>query len=96
LWRNDSGLISESLGQQNGGFAGNAAAAFQLGTDWHVAAIGDYNGDAIDDLLMQNTSGQIAEYLGHADGTFAANAAINANPGIQWHVQDPFVHDPFA
>jgi hypothetical protein len=97
LWRNDDGTMRDWIAQTDGTFVGNAAHFdANPGADWHVVGIGDYNGDAIDDLLFQNSSGQVAEWVGQADGSFAVNANVNTNPGLTWHVQDPFVHDPFA
>jgi hypothetical protein len=98
LWRNDDGTMRDWLAQSDGTFVGNAAHfSPNPGADWAVISIGDYNRDAIDDLLLQsNTSGQVIEWLGQSDGGFAPNAAVNLNPGTTWHAQDPFVHDPFA
>jgi hypothetical protein len=97
LWRDaGTGALSASLCGPDGNFAGPTGVITQLGTDWHVASVGDFNGDGIDDFLLQNTSGQLAEWLGNSYATFTVNPAINVNPGAQWHVQDPSVHDPFA
>jgi Ca2+-binding RTX toxin-like protein len=98
LWRNDDGTMRDWLAQSDGTFVGNAAHfSPNPGADWAVISIGDYNRDAIDDLLLQNnTSGQVIEWSGQTDGGFAPNAAVNLNPGTAWHAQDPFVHDPFA
>jgi hypothetical protein len=97
LWRDaGTGALSVSLCGPDGNFAGTTGVITQLGTDWHVASVADFNGDGINDFLVQNTSGQLAEWLGNSYATFTANPAINVNPGAQWHVQDPSIHDPFA
>ena len=90
-----TGDLSVSLGQTDGGF-GAKSQGMALSTDWHVASIGDFNGDGFDDVLMQNTDGRIVEWQSNASGSLAANPAIEVNPGNQWHVQDPSIHDPFA
>jgi hypothetical protein len=99
LWRNaNSGQLSDWLGTSNGGFVSNSAnLSSTVTTDWHIASIGDFNGDGIDDILWQNTNGQLSNWLGQSNGGFIDNsshAATINSPG--WHVQDPFVHDPFA
>jgi hypothetical protein len=97
LWRNDNGTIREWLGQSDGTFIGNTANVnFVPPTGAHVVAIGDYNGDAIDDILWSN-NGTITESLGTSNGSFVDNSAhVNITTGTDWHVQDPFVHDLFA
>jgi hypothetical protein len=98
LWRNDNGVVVDWLGQSNGGFVDNSANFLaNPGTNWHVAAIADVNGDSIDDLVWQNTNGTVVDWLGQANGGFVDNGAhFLANPGTSWHVLDPSVHDPFA
>jgi len=97
LWRHDSGMTLNWLGQTNGGFADNSGNfVANPGTAWHVASIGDYNGDAIDDVLWQHNNGFTVEWLGQANGSLADNSSnFVANPGTSWHVADPAVHDPF-
>ena len=97
LWRNTAtSYTTEWLGTANGGFTDNAAHAATGAADnsWHVVSIGDFNGDAIDDLLWRNTStGYTTEWLGTANGGFTDNAA-HAGTGAadtSWHVQDPFL-----
>jgi hypothetical protein len=94
LWRNDNGTVREWLGQTDGTFVGNTANVnFVPAAGAHVVAIGDYNGDSIDDLLWSN-NGTITESLGTTSGAFIDNSAhVNITTGTDWHVQDPFVHD---
>jgi len=74
MWRNDSGVLSEWLGQPNGTFAWNPNAGYQVGTDWSIKGFGDFNGDGRDDILWrQDSTGTMMEWLAHPDGTFAWN-----------------------
>jgi hypothetical protein len=86
LWRNDDGLVSDWLAQSNGGFIDNATAfKFNPGTQWQIAATGDFNGDGRDDILWRHDSGLISVWLAQPNGSFVdANASIN--PGSQWSV----------
>jgi hypothetical protein len=50
------------------------------GNEWHVAAVGDYNGDDLSDVVMQHDSGSLA--LWQMNGaTIQANLAITGLPG---------------
>ena len=90
LWRNSStGAVTDWLGLSNGGFQDNAANAFtNVPTSWHVAAIGDYNGDANDDILWRNDDGRMTDWLGLSNGGFQDNAANSfTSVPTSWHVQ---------
>jgi hypothetical protein len=97
LWRSDDGTVRDWIGQSNGAFAGNVVNLNQtIPTDWHIVAIGDYNGDALDDLLWRNNDGTVTDWLGQPNGSFIGNTAnLNTVVPTDWHVQEPFVHDPF-
>ena len=74
LWRNDSGQLSDWLGQANGGFVGNDANAFtDAPTSWKIAGTGDFNGDGRTDILWRSDSGQLSDWLGQANGGFIGN-----------------------
>jgi len=95
LWRNDSGAFTEWLANSagNGGFNSNDANAFaNVPASWHVADVGDYNGDGKDDILWQNDSGATTDWLAKSDGSggFTGNDA-NAftNVPTSWHPQSP-------
>jgi Ca2+-binding RTX toxin-like protein len=86
LWRSDSGVIGESLGQTGGGFAGNSAVNVPVSTDWHIAAFADFNGDGMNDILWRNDNGTISESLGQLNGGFAGNAPVTVQVPINWHI----------
>ena len=73
LLRHDNGTVTEWLGQADGGFVSNHAAAnYALPTGWHVAGTGDFNGDGHDDVLLRHDSGTVTEWLGGAGGSSPA------------------------
>ena len=88
LWRNTAGQLSDWLGNANGGFTPNDANAFRnVPTNWHVAGVGDFNGDGRDDILWRNDAGQLSDWLGNANGGFTpndANAATSAP--LSWSI----------
>ena len=91
LWRSSSGQLSNWLGQANGGFVANDANALaNVSLSWHVAQIGDFNGDNRDDILWRSDTGGFSNWLGSVSGGFTPNDA-NASTTVPtaWHVQDP-------
>ena len=88
LWRNTNGQLSDWLGQANGGFTPNDANAFTtVPTNWHVAGVGDFNGDGRDDILWRNDAGQLSDWLGQANGGFTPNDAnAFASAPTSWHI----------
>lgn len=95
LWRHDSGMITDWLGTATGGYVANndANGTKSVPLDWHVVGVGDFNGDAFDDILWRNDSGTITDWLGSANGDFVDNSvnAWNTSIANSWHVQDPFL-----
>ena len=78
LLRHLNGWMTEWLGQANGSFSDNGAVASNwTHPDWQVAAIGDYNGDARDDVLLRHVDGTITNRLGMPDGSFFSNHAVS-------------------
>lgn len=79
LWRNTTtGQFGDWLASSsgNGSFSFNAAAGLTtVGLDWHIAAVGDFNGDAREDILWRNDSGQFGTWLANSSGGFAYNVA---------------------
>lgn len=92
LWRSDTGHMSNWLSTATGGFVNNDAnAASWAPTSWHIASIGDFNGNAIDDILWRNDTGHLSDWLGTSAGGFVNNDSNAAGyASTQWHVQDPF------
>ena len=91
LWRNDAGVVTNWLGQANGGFvSNNANAATGVPLSWAVADTGDFNGDGRDDVLWRNDSGVVTNWLGQANGGFIGNHAVAATGvPLDWHIQSP-------
>ncbi len=89
LLRNDSGSVTNWLGQPNGSFSGNqSVGSYPLPLAWHVAGMGDFNGDGRDDVLLRHDSGTITEWLGQADGGFHSNhTTATYDLASQWHVE---------
>jgi hypothetical protein len=87
LWRQDSGVITDWLSKpNNGGISDNGANFWlNLGTSWHVAGTGDFNGDGRVDMLVRNDNGTVTEYLGQANGSLTASP-VTFNPGTDWQV----------
>ena len=95
IWRNDNGSFTEWLakGDGSGGFTSNDANAWNnVPSNWHVADVGDFNGDGKDDVTWRNDDGRFTQWLARSDGSggFTSNDA-NAMTGVPgaWHVQSP-------
>ena len=86
LWRHDSGVVMQWLGQADGSFAWDEAISYALPADWSMVGIGDFNGDGRFDVVWRHDGGNIIEWLGQADGTLAYNAAVAGNLGLNWQV----------
>ena len=88
LWRSDSGALSNWLGTASGGWIYNDAnASATVPTSWHIASIGDFNGDGRDDILWRNDSGHFSNWLGTASGGWQNNDANAASwAPTNWHI----------
>lgn len=91
LWRNDNGSIGTWLGTSGGGFVINDGGALQqMGTNYQVADVGDYNGDGRSDILWRDSSGSIVEWTSNSGGaSFSANGFVSYSVPNSWHVQSP-------
>jgi hypothetical protein len=93
LWRNDNGAIFDMLGTSTGGFTSNGDNSFvSIDNSWHVASIGDFNGDGRADVLWRNDNGAVFDMLGSAAGGLINNGDSSfLNVPTTSHVQDPFL-----
>ena len=88
LWRSLDGRLTNWLGSTNGQLADNVANALStVSIDWHVAGVGDFNGDGRSDVLWRNADGRITDWLGNSVGGFSDNVA-HAYNGVStdWQV----------
>jgi hypothetical protein len=86
--RYDNGTVIDWLGQADGTFFSNHAnATYALDPSWQVGAVGDFNGDARDDLLLRNANGTITEWLGATNGSFSWNSSAIYGLDNVWHVK---------
>jgi hypothetical protein len=89
LWRADDGTITDWLGQSGGNFSNNWTN-FNIHADnsWQIVQVGDFNGDAIDDILWRSNTGDLSDWFGQANGSLSGSAqSIFTNVDPQWHVQ---------
>ncbi len=92
LWREVNGHLTDWLGSASGALVNNGAnASTFVPANWQVAAVGDFNGDARDDILWRDETGQMTSWLGTVSGGFidnSANAASFVSP--DWQVENLF------
>jgi hypothetical protein len=89
LWRNFyDGRIGNWLAQPDGSFAYNDAAGLTpMGLDWHVAGVGDYDGDGFADILWETGGGMIGQWRGQTGGRFVANDAVSYSVPVDWSIE---------
>ena len=89
LWRHSSGLVTDWLGQSNGGFVNNHANSARPSTEnWNVWGTGDYNGDGRHDILWRTANGSVTDRLGQTNGGFADNVSIANYPlPFNWSIE---------
>lgn len=92
LLKHSNGSVTNWLGQANGSFFSNhAAASYALPSGWDVETVGDFNGDARDDVLLRHTNGTITNWLGQSNGDFFSNHGIANYPlDTAWNVLPTF------
>jgi hypothetical protein len=92
LWRDSSGTIFNFLGTANGGYVNNgSASAVHIDSSVQIASVGDFNGDAIDDILFRDSTGHIFDFLGTPSGGYinnGDNSFVALSTTTQ--IQDPF------
>jgi len=88
LWRNENNLIFNILGTESGGFIGNGQNfATEVAGEWHVAGIGDFNGDGRDDIMWRHDNGAIFDFLGTPNGGMLNNGDnIYTVVDNVWHI----------
>jgi len=95
LWRDTTtGQLTDWLGTSTGGFTQNSASFSEhVALNWQVVGIGDFNGDANDDILWRDSnSGQMTNWLGTSTGGFTPNSThFSEAVSTAWHVVDPFM-----
>ena len=85
LWVNaDTAMMSTWLGRRDGGFAVNDAAALAAFPRGAQPAIGDFNGDGRDDMVVDD--GGLRLYLGTAVGGFARQAQPFSGSAPGWFI----------
>ncbi|MFL5240446.1 MAG: M10 family metallopeptidase C-terminal domain-containing protein, partial [Rhizomicrobium sp.] len=76
LWRHDSGIVTDWLASDNGGFFGNSGNFLaQLDASWQIVGTGDFNGDGRSDILWRHSSGLLTDWLATGNGGFFGNSA---------------------
>ena len=64
-----------------------SATRYHLDSTWHVAGVGDFDGDGCDDLLLRHDDNIVTQWLGRKDGSFFSNHAIATYVlPAGWHV----------
>ena len=89
LWRGGNGEVGSWTANTIGGFGYNATAGIAPAPgNWHIAGIGDFNGDNRDDIVWRSDAGEVGTWLANADGSFTANNAQVVNVPTSWHIAD--------
>ena len=87
LWRNTDGTMTNWLGTVGGGYSDNGTnASTSVATSWHIAGVGDFNGDGRDDILWRNDDGAMTNWLGQANGGFANNPNASTSVSTSWSI----------
>lgn len=84
LWRHDSGLVTNWLGSETGGFTNNHANSAIIGPTpyYYLVVTGDFNGDGRDDVLWRQDD-TVRSWSGTDDGSFVVNSPVPV-PQASW------------
>ena len=88
MWRHSDGTVANWLANPNGSYTPNDASLAAIPNYWHIASIGDFNGDGRDDILWRGDGGEVGNWTANASAVFAYNAAggLNTVPN-SWQVE---------
>jgi hypothetical protein len=81
LWQADDGMVA--IWEMNGLTPIASGEVANPGTDWHVAATGDFTNTGTSDILFQNSDGTVA--IWEMNGFSIAESYGLGDPGSQWH-----------
>ena len=89
LFRDGNGAIFNFLGKTNGGVLNNGDNIYTVVDNaWHIAGVGDFNGDGRDDILWRNDNGAVFTFLSTANGGVINNGDNSyAAMSNVWHVE---------
>jgi hypothetical protein len=68
----------------NGSAIQSAGLVGSVGSQWHVADVGDYNGDGMDDILWRHDNGVVAVWT--MNGMNIAAAGIAGTISTDWTI----------
>src|ERR1700744_3075563 len=71
---------------KNGGFASNYSLG-TVNTQWHIAGVGDFNGDGNADLVWENTTTGARNIWLLKNGVLSSSYSLGT-VNTQWHIED--------
>ena len=89
IWRNNqTGDVTNWLGQTNGGFAYNSVAGSDPFAVGELVGIGDFNADGRSDTLWRTFDGQLFASYTYADGAFFFSWSLGfvSRMSVNWNV----------
>jgi hypothetical protein len=91
LWENNSGdltiwgLNGSSLSALYNNIGQNGGGVAQMGSEWHVAGVGNFNGDKTADLVWADTSNNV-QIWDMEGGHISQIVTPDAHQGAGWHL----------